>query len=225
MKKIISLFIVICLIFNMTVGVFANSNEDLITDLNEAIELIEKVFLHTDEKGISTISKEASRYIDPTLLNNIIISMENVNTLVKKNELSYVDNELILKENTTKANAMVSTLRYAEGGVTKTVTRWYGIDMYYNAYDSGIAAAQFAQAASVGTGVTIILGIGNVYVGSVAGIYTADLAYISATCWLGNATNRGTIVHCLLVPVTAGMIGATGFSIVYMPTGAKLQDE
>lgn len=202
MKKIISIIVTLSLILSMTTGVLASEKRgEKITDHEKAIQLIESQFLSVSEESNYVIHKNAQKYIDSTLLQNITESMEGVNELNKKEFVTIISKQDIIVSDTYK-NMIISSANEAGYNINEYVVRWYGADIYMDANNSNIMAAQLATISGMGATGTAAVGLAGYFfppllIGAgIMGISTGYMATLSGICWQGNATGRGSMLRC-----------------------------
>lgn len=172
-----------------------NTSVTKITDISEAIKLIEQQFLIKNSDGTTTINVQASKYIDSNILEQIEKGSEQINSSIKNGTLIYDK-----KSNTLKSNILIknsSTIQTMSTTVDGTyVWHWYGFDFVMNGTNSGIFSAKLAQYSAVlaagGVVGSVIPGVAFV-----CGASSATMAYWSAVAAEGAASGRGSIAYYL----------------------------
>ncbi|OPX87844.1 MAG: hypothetical protein A4E53_02342 [Pelotomaculum sp. PtaB.Bin104] len=200
-KKVLLMFLICVLIISTSaLPSFANSQiynatklvNHQITDIQQAIILIEQRFLGVNEDGTSYIKADAAKYIDSKVLDDITKGMNDIN----KEILSGV----LVRDKST--NVITSTDYTAQSTVEGYfVWKWYGYDYVIDAYNAGLAAIEFRMKRDIliaGGAIAAFFGYGTWVLAT--GIDVIIYNSWIAACEEGQYTGRGACLCCLGKP-------------------------
>ncbi|SHJ13050.1 hypothetical protein [Desulfosporosinus lacus] len=166
-----------------------------ITDIKQAINLIENNFLGENKNGTSFIKDGADKYIDRITLNQITSGMNSINQRIATGAL-YRDSITNQLKKSDTIDAIVQPMAVSSDITGSYIWHWYGFDFVMEAYSSNLFGIELGkQAAVIAGSASPFWAVPQIVVIATVGV--SAILVMAANALTGGGNGRGSIAFFL----------------------------